>query len=133
MTHDALSLAQRAQLEAALLHQQEALDQALSQQLGGQERALHAREQLLQDTEGDRGHEADREVDLARSDQNLQALRQINEALLRLRTSDYGRCSDCEATIPFERLAHSPAVLRCIACQAALEQRSGGRLASHSL
>lgn len=133
MTRHALSPAQGAQLEATLLRQQAALEQELKQQLGGQERAVHAREQLLQDTEGDRGHEADREVDLARSDQNLEALRQINEALQRLRGADFGRCSDCDAPIPFERLAHSPAVLRCIACQTALEQRSGGSFASRSL
>ncbi|RQO59830.1 molecular chaperone DnaK [Paucibacter sp. KBW04] len=133
MAPSTLNIAQRAQLEGLLLSQQAALEQALQSQLGGEERAVHAREQLLQDTEGDRGHDADREVDLARSDQNLEALRQVNEALQRLRGPDYGLCSDCEAPIAFERLAHSPAVLRCIACQTALEQRSGASLASRSL
>jgi len=132
MTHH-MTAGQLALLEAALTQRQHALERELQAQLGDQGRVEHAREQLLQDSDGERAHDADREVDLARSDLNLDALRQVNEALLRLRQPDYGLCTDCGQGIAFDRLQHSPEVLRCISCQAAVEKHSGQNSAHHSL
>lgn len=125
----ALTPGQHALLEAALIQKQQRLEQELQAQLGGQDRVTHAREQLLQDADDAREHDADREVDLARSDRNLETLREVNEALQRLRSPEYGFCVDCGQGIPFDRLQHSPEVLRCIACQGQLEKAGGG--ASH--
>jgi RNA polymerase-binding transcription factor DksA len=125
-----LNPSQRSLLEAALVEKQQRLEQTLQAQLGGEDRVTHAREQLLQDADDAREHDADREVDLARSDLNLEALRAVNEALQRLRGSpDYGFCSDCGKAISFERLQLNPEVLRCIDCQSTLEKAGGG--ASH--
>ncbi|WP_397535030.1 TraR/DksA family transcriptional regulator [Roseateles sp.] len=121
----ALTPGQHALLENALVQKQQRLEQSLQAQLGGQDRVTHAREQLLQDADDAREHDAEREVDLARSDRNLEALREVNEALLRLRSPDYGLCIDCGKGIAFDRLQHSPEVLRCIDCQSALEKSSG--------
>lgn len=121
----ALTPGQHALLEAALVQKQQRLEQSLQAQLGGQDRVTHAREQLLQDADDAREHDAEREVDLARSDRNLEALREVNEALLRLRSPDYGLCIDCGKGIAFDRLQHSPEVLRCIDCQSAQEKSSG--------
>ncbi len=132
MTHH-MTAGQLALLEAALTQRQHALERELQAQLGDQGRVEHAREQLLQDSDGERAHDADREVDLARSDLNLDALRQVNEALLRLRQPDYGLCTDCGQGIAFDRLQHSPEVLRCIGCQSAVEKHSGLNSAHHSL
>ncbi|MBT9502869.1 MAG: TraR/DksA C4-type zinc finger protein [Burkholderiaceae bacterium] len=132
MSHS-MTTGQLALLEAALTQRQHALERELQAQLGDQGRVEHAREQLLQDTDGERAHDADREVDLARSDLNLDALRQVNEALLRLRQPDYGLCTDCGQGISFDRLQHSPEVLRCISCQSAVEKRSGLNSTHHSL
>ena len=121
----ALTPGQHALLETALVQKQERLEQSLQAQLGGQDRVTHARELLLQDADDAREHDAEREVDLARSDRNLEALREVNEALLRLRSPDYGLCIDCGKGIAFDRLQHSPEVLRCIDCQSALEKFSG--------
>ncbi len=121
----ALTPGQHALLEAALVQKQQRLEQSLQAQLGGQDRVTHAREQLLQDADDAREHDAEREVDLARSDRNLEALREVNEALLRLRSPDYGLCIDCGKGIAFDRLQHSPEVLRCIDCQSAQEKTSG--------
>ncbi|MCV2352882.1 TraR/DksA family transcriptional regulator [Paucibacter sp. B2R-40] len=118
-----LTPGQHALLETALLQRQRGLEQELQAQLGTQGRVEHAREQLLQDADGEQAHAADREVDLARSDANLDALRHVNEALQRLRRPDYGLCSDCGAAIAFERLQANPEALRCIACQASEESR----------
>ena len=120
-----LSPDQKRLLETALLAQRSRLEGELSLQLGGQDRITHAREQLLQDTDGETAHEADREVDLARSDATLQALRGIEAALARLHDANFGRCADCGAAIAFERLRLSPEVTRCIDCQSAAESRSG--------
>jgi DnaK suppressor protein len=121
-----LSPGQFASLEAALLQRQRMVEQALQAQLGEQGRVEHAREQLLQDADGEHAHAIDREVDLARSDANLEALRQVNAALQRLRGAEFGLCSDCGAAIAFERLSANPEVLRCITCQTAIEHGQAG-------
>jgi len=117
---------QKRLLETALQAQRSRLEGELALQLGGTDRITHAREQLLQDTDGETAHEADREVDLARSDATLQALREVDTALQRLQDPGFGQCADCGAAIAFERLRLSPQVTRCISCQSAAEARGGG-------
>lgn len=121
-----LNPAKKQLLESALLAQRSRLEGELALLLGGQDRVTHAREQLLQDTDGETAHETDREVDLARSDATLQALREVEAALQRLQAPDFGLCADCGAAIPYERLHLSPQVTRCIGCQSAAEARQGG-------
>ena len=132
MSHHALSPEQHSLLESALLQRQQSLEQELQSQLGEQGRVEHAREQLLQDGDGEQSHAADREVDLARSDAALDALRQVNEALQRLRGPDYGQCIACGEAIAFDRLMASPASLRCIDCQTE-QEKSSGQQQRHSL
>jgi len=121
----ALTSGQKGLLETALLTQRQRLEGELTLQLGGTDRVTHAREQLLQDTDGETAHDADREVDLARSDATLQALRDIDAALQRLQDADFGLCADCGGAIAFDRLRLSPQVTRCITCQTAAESRGG--------
>ena len=116
---------QLALLETSLMQRQQALKAELQAQLGGQGRVEHAREQLLQGLDDEREHDADREVDLARSNSTVDALERIEAALQRLHGEDYGSCSDCGDAIGFARLQHSPEVTRCIDCQTALERSSG--------
>ena len=120
-----LTTDQRSLLASVLLEQQALLEAELKLQLGGEDRVTHAREQLLQDTDGETAHDADREVDLARSDATLQALRDIDAALQRLQDADFGLCADCGGAIAFDRLRLSPQVTRCITCQTAAESRGG--------
>ena len=120
-----LTAGQRTLMEAALKQRQRELEAQIAQQLGGSSRPEHAREVLLQDGDDATARDADREVDLARSDQDIGELRAVNEALARLHGSGYGLCSDCEAEIPFDRLQHNPQALRCVACQSAFESRRG--------
>ncbi len=120
-----LSLAQRALLTAELEQRQADLERQIAGELGGNTRVDHARELLLQDGDDAPARDADREVDMARSDQDLDELRAVESALVRLQGSAYGLCGDCGAEIPYARLEHSPEVLRCIACQTALEARLG--------
>lgn len=120
-----LTLEQLAMLKATLVQRQQVLRAELQSHLGGQGRVEHAREQLLQGLDDEREHDADREVDLARSDSSVGALTQIETALQQLLSKDYGMCSDCGEAIGWKRLQHSPEVTRCIACQTALEKSSG--------
>lgn len=125
-----LTLAQRALIEAELEQRQIDLERQIAQELGGQSRVEHAREVLQQDDDDAPARDADREIDLARNDQDVDELRAVKDALTRLRTAVYGVCTDCGAEIPFNRLQHSPQVLRCIACQSAFESKRGGALHS---
>ena len=43
-------------------------------------------------------------------------LRQIEAALNRVSSEDYGRCVDCDEAIAFQRLEFDPAATRCIHC-----------------
>ena len=92
---------------------------------GAVSRVQHAREVLEQDADDAPARDADREVDLALGDQDRQELADIGAALQRLTDGQYGRCTDCDGSIPFERLRVRPQALRCIACEARHEARSG--------
>ena len=120
-----LTMAQRALLTAELEQRQVDLERQIAGELGGGTRAEHAHDLLLQDDDDAPARDADREVDLARNDQDLDELRAVKDALVRMQGTTYGICSDCSAEIPYARLEHSPEVLRCIACQMALEARLG--------
>jgi DnaK suppressor protein len=52
-------------------------------------------------------------------------IRDIDEALERLRHGDYGLCVDCGALIPAKRLRAVPTARRCLNCQARCERRAG--------
>jgi DnaK suppressor protein len=63
------------------------------------------------------------EVAAAEIERDLDELRQIDAALRRIDSGQYGVCIDCGASIGAQRLAAQPAVARCTACQTAVEQR----------
>ena len=51
------------------------------------------------------------------------ALADIENALHRMDTGEYGRCQHCGASIPLERLEILPAAPLCMACQRTAEAR----------
>lgn len=79
---------------------------------------------LLNDEPGDAGDEslanALSDFNVARFDRHIQALRDIEAALLRVKNGEYGVCTDCGDEIGFTRLQAYPTAKRCIICQ---EQR----------
>jgi DnaK suppressor protein len=122
-----LTAGQRALLEAALVQRQLQLDRQLAGELSGNSRVEHARELLQQDT-GDRvRHGDDRDVDLARSDKDLQELGSVCEARRRLQGAGYGVCADCDEPIPFDRLKLEPWALRCVACESKRDTPAAAR------
>ena len=57
---------------------------------------------------------------------HLQAeIREVDDALERLRAGQYGRCEDCDATIRADRLRAIPTARRCVRCQAGAERKAG--------
>lgn len=98
--------------------------------LGGQTRAEHAHEMLLQDGDDAPQRDADREIDLATTDRELVDLIAIESALQRIAQGTYGLCSDCAAYIPRARLELEPQALRCVACETVRER---GRLHTATL
>ena len=116
-----LTAGQKALLEAELMQRQQQLDRRLAEHTQGLSRADHAREVLLQDSDDAPQREPERELDMALTDLETQELGRVSDALLRLRGGDYGRCADCDADIPFDRLKVEPWALRCVACESSRE------------
>jgi DnaK suppressor protein len=53
-----------------------------------------------------------------------QALKEITEALERVRQGTFGRCEECEGAIPKARLQALPYTRHCVACARKLQQSS---------
>jgi len=120
-----LTAGQRALIESALRLRQNELDRRLAAQQGGQSRAEHAREVLLQDGDDATQRDADREVDLALTDMESVELGRVSRALARIHDPDFGLCQDCSAPIPFDRLKLEPDALRCVRCESEHEKAAG--------
>lgn len=69
-----------------------------------------------------------RDVDGVQEQRDLDEIKQIELALDRLHSGDYGVCADCGDNIALPRLQAQPAALRCTACQT---QREAGRVLGH--
>jgi DnaK suppressor protein len=109
-------LALYAQARIDLLAQRQALLSGLLEREGEGSRVQHAQEVLSQDSDDAQAHDADREVDLALSDQDRLHLADISAALARLEAGRYGDCADCGEPIAAQRLQVQPQALRCVAC-----------------
>jgi DnaK suppressor protein len=77
------------------------------------------------DSEGVHGWKASREggSDLALLQSLDQTVRQIDAALVRLRTGQYGLCAACSDPIPVERLQALPFATLCVPCASEREAR----------
>ena len=60
------------------------------------------------------------------------AIRDIDEALVRLKAGDFGSCPDCGGDIGFERLMAFPTATRCVTCQG-LHERTYASLATPTM
>ncbi len=66
--------------------------------------------------------EISRDLDARISMRQHRQLKEIEDALDRLRHGDYGSCEDCGETIPEQRLKLFPAARLCVKCQEELDQ-----------
>ena len=67
------------------------------------------------------------DLSAARLDHEIRQLRELDEAMRRMDSPDFGLCVDCGAPIPAARLVANPAALRCIACQELHEKTYSGQ------
>jgi RNA polymerase-binding protein DksA len=57
------------------------------------------------------------DVNLAEIDRDIDEIRQIEAALLRIRGRTFGLCVDCGSSIEYQRLEAQPMAARCRDCQ----------------
>ena len=118
----ALSPSQLDQLTKKLNDEYQALLREVREELensGNQHRI-----DLLNSEPGDTGDEslanALADFNLTILDRHIDAMRDIEAALQRIRNGEYGVCIDCGEDVTFPRLMAYPTAKRCIVCQ---EQR----------
>jgi len=111
-----LTAGQRAALQARLELRRNELDRRIAQRQEGLSRAEHASEVLKQDADDAPQRDADREIDLALTDQDMAELGAVSRALRRVHDADFGLCIDCGSPIPFDRLRVEPQTQRCVDC-----------------
>jgi RNA polymerase-binding transcription factor DksA len=124
-----LSPWQTTKLKSDLRRRFEALRETVHQHLlkSDEERA-----RLFADRAGDLEDQSVTEllidVDRAEISREFDELRDIEEALARLRRQTYAVCLSCNTPIPYDRLAAYPTAKRCLRCQAAYEDAHGSRM-----
>ena len=92
------------------------------EQREGLQRQLRQREAVLREEIGaDRLADLDREPEAAALERDVAELRDVESALDRLHTPEFGICMDCGADIPYARLQANPSASRCLGCQAKRE------------
>jgi len=62
------------------------------------------------------------DVNLAEIDRDVEELRAIDAAFLRMADGSYGRCEECDRPIDIERLHATPSASRCLDCQSVHER-----------
>lgn len=109
-------------LKQVLLIRRDALRAALAGDLSALTELSLAQGELA-DVALDSAHE---EVTSQMAEVESRELNQIEEALNRMTSGEYGDCLECEKPIPLARLEALPYASHCIKCQVQME-KSGGR------
>lgn len=117
-----LTAGQHALLEAELQQRERALRRQLDEHLHGQTRVERAAERLAQDGDDAPQRAPELEIAAVLTDREQRELDAVAAALQRLARGEYGRCSDCGADIPFDRLKVEPWAERCVPCASAREK-----------
>jgi DnaK suppressor protein len=120
-----LSPAQLDQLAQKLNEQYQALLHEVREEL--ENSGNHHRIDQLNREPGDSGDESLAnslaDFNLAILDRHIDAMRDIEAALLRIRNGEYGVCIDCGDEVGFPRLMAYPTAKRCIVCQQQREKQ----------
>jgi DnaK suppressor protein len=123
-----LSPADLARLKRELEERRSALRVDVKTQLDGSEddRVVGLRNRIKES--GDEWGVADglAELDIAEVRHALAELAEVDAALARVRSGNYGECRDCGEPIAVARLSAYPTATRCLACQERYEKKIGG-------
>ncbi|MDA0226302.1 MAG: TraR/DksA C4-type zinc finger protein, partial [Proteobacteria bacterium] len=126
MADHALSPARRAALAKVIRARIRALRDEISaalRQSGDSEASRLANH--LEETDDEAVADLETAIEVAALEREVRELRAMEAAAARVQTPDYGRCEDCSADIPFERLQVAAAATRCVPCQARREHARG--------
>jgi DnaK suppressor protein len=90
-------------------------------------RQLAAVRRQIRDDAADRGSEEAPEAEPSRTEdsaigQQLDEVREIEDALARISAGHYGLCADCTRPIEYDRFTAYPTRTRCVKCEAAHER-----------
>ena len=77
------------------------------------------------ETDDDAVADLESSLDVSSVARDVLELHEVESALRRIHTGDYGTCSECGADIPYSRLAAQPTALRCTSCQEKYERERG--------
>lgn len=95
------------------------------------ERAAGTSHDALLGAPGDSGDESVAamltELGIQETDRDIGELLQVEAALGRIKSGDYGICEDCGMEIGIKRLEAYPTAARCIECQTKHERTHAGR------
>jgi RNA polymerase-binding protein DksA len=72
------------------------------------------------------------DLEAAQVDRQVNEVRDVEAALARIKSGEYGVCVDCGENIAFKRLQVYPSAKRCILCQEKREKQYAGE-GQHSL
>lgn len=75
-----------------------------------------------EETDDDAIVDLENALDVASLERSALELREIEQALVRLRTAEIGECRDCGAEIPYARLLANLLATRCTKCQTGFER-----------
>jgi RNA polymerase-binding transcription factor DksA len=109
-----------------LLEMKQAAAHAVEARLHGQGEHRHDEAGLprhADETDDDGAAETARQADVAHLARTATVLRDIEAALARIDSGEYGQCVDCEEAIDERRLLAYPAAVRCARCQQDFETR----------
>jgi RNA polymerase-binding transcription factor DksA len=96
----------------------------VSQRAGADRRDLAA--ETVHDTKDQSTLQSLEESAAADISRDMNELRDVEAALERLHSGQYGICTDCGATITAARIAAYPTAKRCLQCQQQHERRQAG-------
>ena len=74
------------------------------------------------ETDDDAVAELESTLDVTSVVRDALELHEVEKAIRRLRTPDFGSCVDCGTDIPYTRLIAQPTALRCVSCQEKFER-----------
>jgi RNA polymerase-binding transcription factor len=77
------------------------------------------------ETDDDAVADLEASLDVSAVARDVLELHEVESALRRIHTGEYGTCSECGADIPYSRLVAQPTALRCTACQDRYERAHG--------
>ncbi len=122
-----LSHAQRQSLEGLLITREKQLDAEITAAREATRLRDGERSGEVSDRKETADDQATEEVAQAETERDIDELRAVQAARLRLQAGLYGQCVDCGEPIAFARLQAQPAALRCAPCQAGHEEKTNRR------